>query len=90
MHHGVVRRGAFAVGDAVETLVFPEWRAEIRRHHNSAHLLQRALRDVLGNEIVQAGSWVGIDRMRFDFRSPGGAQSARARSAASARSGSTS
>jgi alanyl-tRNA synthetase len=76
VHHGVVRRGAFAVGDTVETLVFPEWRAEIRRHHTSAHLLQRALRDVLGNEVVQAGSWVGIDRMRFDFRSPGGALSA--------------
>ena len=76
VHHGVVRSGAFAVGDAVETLVFPEWRAEIRRHHTSAHLLQRALRDVLGNDVVQAGSWVGIDRMRFDFRSPGGALTA--------------
>jgi len=72
-HHGVVREGALSVGDAVETRVYPEWRAEIRRHHTSAHLLQRALRDVLGEEIVQAGSWVGIDRMRFDFRSPGGA-----------------
>jgi alanyl-tRNA synthetase len=76
VHHGVVRRGAFAVGDLVETLVFPEWRAEIRRHHTSAHLLQRALREVLGNDVVQAGSWVGVDRMRFDFRSPGGALSA--------------
>ncbi len=73
VHHGVVRAGALAVGDGVETLVHPEWREEIRRHHTSAHLLQRALRDVLGEEIVQAGSWVGIDRMRFDFRSPGGA-----------------
>jgi alanyl-tRNA synthetase len=75
VHHGVVRSGAFAVGDTVETLVFPEWRAEIRRHHTSAHLLQRALRDVLGNDVVQAGSWVGVDRLRFDFRSPGGALS---------------
>ena len=48
VHHGIVRHGALAVGDAVETLVFPEWRAEIRRHHTSAHLLQHALRDVLG------------------------------------------
>ena len=75
VHHGVVQRGSFAVGDNVETLVFPEWRAEIRRHHTSAHLLQHALREVLGTEIVQAGSWVGIDRMRFDFRSPAGALS---------------
>jgi alanyl-tRNA synthetase len=73
VHHGIVRGGALAVGDRVETLVLPEWRAEIRRHHTSAHLLQRALRDVLGEDITQAGSWVGIDRMRFDFRSPGGA-----------------
>jgi len=57
----------------VRTMVYPEWREEIRRHHTSAHLLQRALKDVLGDEIVQAGSWVGVDRMRFDFRSPGGA-----------------
>jgi alanyl-tRNA synthetase len=76
VHHGVVRSGALAVGDTVETLVFPEWRAEIRRHHTSAHLLQHALRDVLGADVVQAGSWVGVDRMRFDFRSPGGALSA--------------
>jgi alanyl-tRNA synthetase len=73
VHHGVVRSGSFAVGDTVETLVFPEWRAEIRRHHTSAHLLQHALREVLGKDVVQAGSWVGIDRMRFDFRSPAGA-----------------
>jgi alanyl-tRNA synthetase len=75
VHHGIVRRGSFAVGETVETLVFPEWRAEIRRHHTSAHLLQRALRDVLGGDVAQAGSWVGVDRMRFDFRNPGGALS---------------
>jgi alanyl-tRNA synthetase len=72
-HHGRLVTGTIASGDAVRTTVYPEWREEIRRHHTSAHLLQRALRDVLGEEIVQAGSWVGVDRMRFDFRSPGGA-----------------
>jgi alanyl-tRNA synthetase len=72
-HRGVVRSGAFSVGDTVRTAVDPAWRREIRRHHTSAHLLQRALKDVLGDEVSQAGSWVGIDRMRFDFRSPGGA-----------------
>ena len=73
VHHGIVRSGAFDVGDEATAAVSPDWRAEIRRHHTSAHLLQRALRDVLGDEVVQAGSWVGIDRMRFDFRSPAGA-----------------
>jgi alanyl-tRNA synthetase len=74
-HHGVVVEGRVATGDLVRTSVFPHWRREIRRHHTSAHLLQRALKDVLGEEVNQAGSWVGIDRMRFDFRWPGGALS---------------
>jgi alanyl-tRNA synthetase len=72
-HHGRLVRGALAAGDAVHTSVYPEWREEIRRHHTSAHLLQRALKDVLGDDVAQAGSWVGVDRMRFDFRSPAGA-----------------
>jgi len=74
-HSGVVVGGEFGTGDAVETHVSDAWRREIRRHHTSAHLLQRALKDVLGDDVVQAGSWVGIDRMRFDFRWPGGALS---------------
>ncbi len=72
-HHGRLVAGVLTAGAPVRTRVYPEWREEIRRHHTSAHLLQRALKDVLGEEIVQAGSWVGIDRMRFDFRSPSGA-----------------
>jgi len=72
-HQGAVVEGEIAVGDTVRTSVFEHWRREIRRHHTSAHLLQRALKDVLGDEVNQAGSWVGIDRMRFDFRWPGGA-----------------
>ncbi len=73
VHYGKLVRGSMRVGDLVHTQVYPEWRREIRRHHTSAHLLQRALKDVIGDEVSQAGSWVGIDRMRFDFRSPGGA-----------------
>jgi len=84
-HHGVVTAGAFHLGDAVRTAVSARWRREIRRHHTSAHLLQRALKDVLGEEVNQAGSWVGIDRMRFDFRWPGGALSAEQKRAVSRR-----
>ncbi|HEV3087026.1 MAG TPA: alanine--tRNA ligase [Candidatus Elarobacter sp.] len=84
-HHGRLVSGVLAVGDAVHTSVYPEWREEIRRHHTSAHLLQRALKDVLGEDIVQAGSWVGIDRMRFDFRSPKGALTPQQRRAVSQR-----
>ncbi|TAM61282.1 alanine--tRNA ligase [bacterium] len=71
-HTGSVERGTIHRGDRVHTAVDPAWRREIRRHHTSAHLLQRALKDVLGDEVVQAGSWVGVDRMRFDFRWPAG------------------
>ncbi len=72
-HLGTLESGTLAVGDVARTAVDRTWREEIRRHHTSAHLLQRALRDVLGEEVTQAGSWVGVDRMRFDFRSPSGA-----------------
>ena len=75
-HHGVMLDGEITVGARVRTKVSPQWRREIRRHHTSAHLLQRALKDVLGEEVNQAGSWVGFDRMRFDFRWPGGALTA--------------
>jgi alanyl-tRNA synthetase len=71
-HTGRVVSGSFALGARVHTRVDPVWREEIRRHHTSAHLLQRALRDIVGDDVVQAGSWVGVDRMRFDFRRPAG------------------
>ncbi|HEY5256886.1 MAG TPA: alanine--tRNA ligase, partial [Candidatus Baltobacteraceae bacterium] len=74
-HRGTLLSGSLGVGERVRTAVRAAWRREIRRHHTSAHLLQRALKDELGDEVVQAGSWVGIDRMRFDFRWPGGALS---------------
>jgi alanyl-tRNA synthetase len=75
-HHGIVVDGEMLLGERVHAAVAQRWRREIRRHHTSAHLLQRALKDVLGEEVNQAGSWVGIDRMRFDFRWPGGALTA--------------
>ncbi len=76
VHHGTVVCGTLRVGDVLRTQVSADWRREIRRHHTSAHLLQRALKDVLGEDTAQAGSWVGIDRMRFDFRSSLGALTA--------------
>jgi alanyl-tRNA synthetase len=84
-HHGIVRSGEFNVGERAHTHVHDWWRREIRRHHTSAHLLQRALKDVLGDDVAQAGSWVGIDRMRFDFRWPSGALTPEQRRAVAAR-----
>jgi alanyl-tRNA synthetase len=84
-HYGVVKSGVFLQGSRAHTAVFDWWRREIRRHHTSAHLLQRALKDVLGDDVAQAGSWVGIDRMRFDFRWPSGALTPDQRHAVAAR-----
>ncbi len=75
-HRGMLEAGSIALGDALRTAVDPNWRTEIRRHHTSCHLLQRALKDVVGEEVTQAGSWVGPERVRFDFRSPTGALTA--------------
>jgi alanyl-tRNA synthetase len=84
-HHGIVKSGELTVGANAHGEVYDWWRREIRRHHTSAHLLQRALKDVLGDDVAQAGSWVGIDRMRFDFRNPSGALTPEQRRAVAAR-----
>jgi len=84
-HLGKLRSGTLRAGETVRTEVSAEWRREIRRHHTSAHLLQRALKDVLGEDVAQAGSWVGTQKMRFDFRWPSGALSAEQKRAISER-----
>ncbi len=66
-HVGTVIKGMFKVGDTVELTVDAEKRALIGRNHSATHLLQKALREVLGSHVEQHGSDVNADRLRFDF-----------------------
>lgn len=67
MHICKVKHGELMEGDSVSATVDLERRKSITRNHSTAHLLQAALRKVLGNHIEQAGSYVDENRLRFDF-----------------------
>ena len=66
-HKIKVTEGALSVGQKVELHVDKRNRNDIMRNHSAAHLLQAALREVLGDHVHQAGQLVDADRVRFDF-----------------------
>ena len=66
-HVGIVTSGEFKVGSIVTLTIDEERRALTGRNHSATHLLQKALKMVLGNHVEQSGSSVNKDRLRFDF-----------------------
>ena len=67
VHRGIVVNGTLSTEEAVEAEVNNERRLDIARNHTATHVLQYALRQILGQQVQQRGSLVTPDRLRFDF-----------------------
>jgi alanyl-tRNA synthetase len=66
-HLGTVVTGEIRVGERATAAVNPGRRHQIARHHSATHLLHKALREIIGEQVVQKGSWVGPDHTTFDI-----------------------
>jgi alanyl-tRNA synthetase len=66
-HIGTVETGEILAGEKATATVDEKRRRQIMRHHSATHLLHKALRETLGEQVVQKGSWVGPDHTTFDI-----------------------
>ena len=66
-HFGVVKEGKLKINSKVEALIDEDFRGRIVPNHSATHLLQAALKKILGDHIEQKGSLVEDNRLRFDF-----------------------
>jgi alanyl-tRNA synthetase len=67
LHYGKVKKGSIKISDSVELKIDIDRRNNIKAYHSATHLLHESLRRVLGKHVMQKGSLVGPDRLRFDF-----------------------
>ena len=67
IHSGMVKEGVVSVGNTVNAQIDADRRKSVMRNHTAAHLLQAALREVLGTHVEQAGQLVNDKEVRFDF-----------------------
>jgi alanyl-tRNA synthetase len=67
IHKGIVQKGTIKVGDSAQLIVDEERRRAIAANHSGTHILQAALKSVLGDHIKQSGSQVNAEGLRFDF-----------------------
>jgi len=67
VHRGKITEGSISVGSEVQARVDVGRREDIARNHTATHLLQAALREILGKSVYQKGTLVEADRLRFDF-----------------------
>uniref|UniRef100_A0A0E0DZT2 Probable alanine--tRNA ligase, chloroplastic n=1 Tax=Oryza meridionalis TaxID=40149 RepID=A0A0E0DZT2_9ORYZ len=67
VHKGTIKQGSVEVGKEIDAAVDAKLRQGAKAHHTATHLLQSALKSVIGSETSQAGSLVAFDRLRFDF-----------------------
>ena len=70
LHIGQLKNGRLKLGEEIQASIDQERRVGLMRHHSATHLLNKALNSILGDHVMQTGSLVAPDHLRFDFSHP--------------------